>query len=108
MHIGIGDLIPPHQPPEVMDTATEALRKHHVVEAWDIELWHDMPRVLLRFVVEGENRDLEDAHAWGAVLLVEQALSTVCHTIGSQLKKNFGGKFLPLGFGEVFGPGSDH
>lgn len=96
IHIGVGDMIPPHRPPEVMSTAVNTLREFFTVEAWDIELWRGQPRILIRFNVEDENRDLEDAHAHGAMRLVEHALSGVCRTTGAELKKNFGGQFLPL------------
>ncbi len=93
----IGDVLPGHTPPEVMDRAETALAATHTVEAKDIQVVARVPRIVLRFTVPESTWTREAGEAVGAAHRMREAVQEVATTGRLEVLRRSRGRWEPVG-----------
>lgn len=92
----IGDLLPGHTPPEVMEQAELAVAATHTVEAKDIEVVARVPRIVLRFTVPESTWQGEARDAIGAARRMREAVQEVATTGRLEILRRSRGRWEPV------------
>ncbi|WP_113716723.1 hypothetical protein [Arthrobacter dokdonensis] len=94
--IQITGLRPGHAPEEVMDTAVAVVASRHVVEANQLDVVAGVPRITVRFMVEGSEYDAENHLARDTAASLQHGLGSVALTGALRTFRRSAGKWLPL------------
>lgn len=96
VHLPVGQVLPGHDPSEVLETLEAAISSHFVVENKDVEVVRGVGRCVVRFLVPATSREDEDRRARHAAADGAQAVREVATCGQPVVTRRFGNRFLPI------------
>ncbi|SPF67582.1 hypothetical protein PROPJV5_0537 [Propionibacterium ruminifibrarum] len=96
VQVSVQGMRPGHRPPEVPDTARQAVPEAAHCDDVRVDVPRGAPVVTVRFSIPPANRDDEDARAWACAETIRSALDEVAVVSAPRVLRRRGGEWLAL------------